>query len=190
MQACGHPVAASLDARPFCRQHFIVACYEKLDLCIRWLEDEHFQETNADLARHFLAECTRHATELAQNVAGLQNLERARLLDIVLRASEVCRHLRRTPRKVASIPVRLQSQKTGSPWEEETQTRVLSRHGALLECQHPVETDEILIVVRMDTGQKAQARVAWQRCTGSRRFAIGIEFLGEEKLWNIDWDEL
>jgi hypothetical protein len=57
---------------------------------------------------------------------------------------DLSRRLRRSPRKVASIPVRLHCEEPERFREEETETRVLSRHGASLECQQPAEPGEML----------------------------------------------
>src|SRR2546422_6705192 len=46
---------------------------------------------------------------------------------------------RRSPRRAASIPVWVRREGKGPTWEEETETQVLSRYGACLECRHAVE---------------------------------------------------
>src|SRR5207245_8571594 len=106
--------------------------------------------------QHFLTECTRQATDLSQHAEELDNLARARLLDILLSAADLSRHLRRSPRKVATLALRLHCEKPGRTWEEETKTRVLSRHGALVEGQHPVRSGEAALGVRLDSHRRAQ----------------------------------
>jgi len=136
---------------------------------------------------HFLTECTRQATDLSQHAEELDNLARARLLDILLSAADLSRHLRRSPRKVATLALRLHCEKPGRTWEEETKTRVLSRHGALVECQHPAQSGDALLVLRLDSGRQALARVVWCHQKEEGRREIGIEFLDCDNFWELDW---
>jgi hypothetical protein len=143
--------------------------------------------TDTELVRRFIHECTRSADEIEHTGKNLDNLDRAKLLHIILSASELGRHLRRSPRKVATIPVRLSSEKLGSAWEEDTETVLVSRYGALVRCKHAAKAGETLHVIRADTGQKVLARVAWQRPLGSDDIRIGVEFVACENFWGLDW---
>jgi len=80
------------------------------------------------------------------------------------------------------------SEKSDRPWEEETQTRVISRYGALVKCQHAVEADERVRVVRADNGRQAHARVAWHQRKGEGPPDVGIEFLDCDNFWELDWE--
>ena len=135
--------------------------------------------------RQFIEECVRQAADIAQNATDLDNLERAQLLDVLLWAGELTSKLRRSPRKPIRIPVRLCSEKPGRAWEEETETQILSRYGAMLECERAIDTGEDLEIVRLDTGRRAPARVVWHRRKGPQRFAVGIAFRTFENFWNF-----
>ena len=185
---CGRLSATVLDIRPLCREHFIASCYLHLDEYGRLLEESRYRDTTTELVRRFLSDCTRHAADLAQTARDLDNLERARLLDILLRAGELSRHLRRSPRKVASFPVVLSSDKLGQSWDEATQTRVISRFGAAVECGHEVEVGDALLLERTDRHAQVRARVAWRQPKPGDRFEIGLEFLQSENFWDIDWN--
>jgi hypothetical protein len=117
----------------------------------------------------------------------LDNLDRAKLLHIILSASELGRHLRRSPRKVATIPIKLTSEKYVGAWEEDTETVLVSRHGALVRCKHPARAGETLHFRREDTGEEALARVAWQRPLSDDDVRIGVEFVACENFWGLDW---
>lgn len=182
---CERPVAALLQGRPFCRVHFIAQCYEQLEGCSPRLQERPFRDADAESLAGVISECMRQAAQLAQSAQDLDNLERAQLLDILLWSGDVRQRLRRGSRKAASVPIRLRSEKPGHPWEEETQTQMLSRHGAMVECEHVVETGENLHVTRLDTGQQAQARVVWQRRKESDRVEIGLAFPVSDNFWNI-----
>ncbi len=186
---CGQPPAAMLDVRRMCRSHFIASCYEQIDEYSRGLEENRFRDTTIELVRRFLADCTRHATDISQNSADLDNLERARLLDILLQAGELGRHLRRSPRKLMNFPVRLSSEKLGRTWDEHTQTRAVSRYGASLACENSVEPEEFLTLMRLDTGVSVRARVAWAQARPSGGHDLGLEFLHCDNFWDIDWTE-
>jgi len=137
--------------------------------------------------RRFIHECTRSADEIEHTEQNLDNLDRAKLLHIILSASELGRHLRRSPRKVAAIPVRLISERLGGAWEEDTETVLVSRYGALVRCKHSAKAGDSIHVLRADTGQEVVARVAWQRPASEQETRIGVEFVGCENFWGLDW---
>jgi hypothetical protein len=187
---CGQAVAASLDGEALCREHFISVCYTRLDRYDEIRRGPGLSATDTESVRRFIHECTRYADEIEHSAQDLDNLERAKLLHIILTASELGRHLRRSPRKVAAIAVRLSSEKLGGAWEEDTETVLVSRYGALVRCKHPAKAGETLHVIRADTGEKAVARVAWQRPSGnsgSEDTRIGVEFVACENFWGLDW---
>jgi hypothetical protein len=184
---CSQDVVASLEDEALCREHFISACYAKLERYEEMRKSGGMSVTVAEALRRFIQECSRQADDIEQATKELDNLERARLLHIILSASELGRHLRRSPRKAASIAVRLCCDKLGSVWEEDAETVLLSRHGASVQCNHPAKPGENLEVTRFDTGQKAQARVAWQRPSGDDRIRLGVEFVDCDNFWGVDW---
>jgi hypothetical protein len=184
---CKQAEAASLDGRALCREHFILRCYQRLDQYDEIRKGPGLAAADTDSVRRFVHEATRAADAIEHTAKDLDNLERAKLLHIILSATELGRHLRRSPRKAAAIPLRLSSEKLGGTWEEETETVLVSRYGALVRCKHPAKAGDTLSVVRADTGQTATARVAWQRPLGDEDVRIGVEFVGCENFWGLDW---
>jgi hypothetical protein len=184
---CGRPAGASLDGDPLCREHFISTCYDRLDQYDETRKGPGLTASDSESARRFIHESTRQADAIESGAADLDNLDRAKLLNIIISASELGRHLRRSPRKVAVIPVRLSSEKIGGAWEEDTETLLVSRYGALVRSKHGAKAGETINVSRVDTGATAQARVAWQRPTGSDDLRVGVEFLSCENFWGLDW---
>src|ERR1700722_17499280 len=180
IDGCAEAVAASLDSEPLCQGHFISLCYARLDQYDEIRKGPGLDVTNTESVRRFVHECTRTADEMEHSTKNLDNLDRAKLLHIILSASELGRHLRRSPRKAVSISVRLSSDKLGGAWEEDTKTVLLSRYGASVRCTHPTKLGETIEVTRPDTGEKAVARVAWQRTSGNDEVRIGVEFVGCE----------
>ncbi len=95
---------------------------------------------------------------------------------------------RRSPRRAGSIPVWLRREGQVRTWEEETETRVLSRYGACLPCRHSIEAGATLVIVRRENGQRANARVIYCRYNAEGCREIGIEFLNCENFWGVDWN--
>jgi len=95
---------------------------------------------------------------------------------------------RRSPRRAVSIRVWLRREGHSHTWEEETETRVLSRYGAGLSCRRSVEAGAALVIVRRDDGQRANARVSYCRYDAEGRREIGIEFLNCDNFWGGDWN--
>jgi hypothetical protein len=181
---------ANLEDRDFCRPHFIHFSYEAMDHYERRIKEHRFRDAVAELMRRFLTACTKQATDLAQTSKDLENLERAQLLDLLRRADELSRYLRRSPRKPANIEITLSSQRLGHAWEEKTRTLMLSRFGALVECQTPLENGETLLLTRVADGRQCRIRVAWSRRTPPGAWEVGIEFANSEDFWEIDWNAL
>jgi PilZ domain len=112
-----------------------------------------------------------------------------RSVDLVF-AAELGRHVRRSPRTVTSIAIQVRSETSGQRWEEQTETRLISRYGALVKCQHYLEIGESLSVVRLDNGRKAVARVAWHVRNQDGQPQVGIEFPDCDNFWELDWTRI
>ena len=184
---CAQASAASLDGEALCREHFISVCYKRLDRYEEIRKGSGLDAASTESVRRFIHECTRFADEMEHSAKDLDNLDRAKLLHIILSASELGRHLRRSPRKAAAIAVRLSSEQLGGVWEEDTETLLVSRYGALVRCKHAAKPGETLHVIRADTGEQTLARVAWQRRSDSDEVRIGVEFVSNENFWGLDW---
>ena len=184
---CGQAAVAPLDGKALCRAHFISVCYARLDAYEEMRKGAGLSKEDTEPARRFVHECTRAADEIEHSADNLDNLDRAKLLHIILSASELGRHLRRSPRKVATIPVHLSCDKLGGAWEEDTETVLVSRYGALVQCKHPAKAGETIQLMRADTGEQVVARVVWQRPLATDDVRIGVEFVGCENFWGLDW---
>ena len=174
---CEHPAATSIELRRVCLAHFIITCYGRLEELSRSTDTWSAGGTAWESARSFIWVCVQTAANLSQQNPELPNLERARLVDIIISATDLGRRSRRSPRSPLAIAIRLISERPGHCWEEETYTLDISRHGARTKCQHVVKSDDILKFLRLDTGEQVEARVVWRRQTTSGTQQIGIEFL-------------
>lgn len=87
--ACHSAAATSLDQQALCLKHFLLRCYARLEAVDP--RGQKSREERVDLAamRAFIEECSLRALEVSLRRANLTNLERARLLDILLWASEL-----------------------------------------------------------------------------------------------------
>jgi hypothetical protein len=85
---CGRPAMSSLELKHFCVDHFIARCYERLSICSanRFADPNEAASISID---RFLHSCAQQAAGLVHPMRGLDNLERARLFDILLWASEL-----------------------------------------------------------------------------------------------------
>jgi hypothetical protein len=87
--ACGCAAITSLDQKNYCLNHFLRRCYERLDEVDP--RNRKFREAPLDLAamRAFIEECSRRALDVSLQFEDLSNLQRGRLLDILLWAGEL-----------------------------------------------------------------------------------------------------
>ena len=89
VDSCGSAPVTTLDHQALCLNHFLLRCYEKLEgLDPRGRQ---FSPETVDLAsmRAFIEECSRKALEISLQSENLTNLQRGRLLDILLWAGEL-----------------------------------------------------------------------------------------------------
>ena len=85
---CGNPAVGLLALRFYCIGHFISHCYEYLERCnCNPLKDADVV-TSFSVDR-FLQQCMNQAGELVRPIRGFDNLDRARLFDIFLWASDL-----------------------------------------------------------------------------------------------------
>ena len=89
MGSCGSAAITTLDRQALCLNHFLSRCYERLEgLDPRGRK---FSGEPVDLAsmRAFVEECSRKALDVSLQSKNLSNLQRGRLLDILLWAGEL-----------------------------------------------------------------------------------------------------
>jgi len=181
---CTETAATSAEGHSWCPRHFLLQSYQRLEGISAQLHQRQFEERQAEAAARFLESCMRDAADIACEVAAPTNLERAQVLDVLLWASELHGKLRRSSRVPARIPILLRSD-APEPWQEKTETVLLSRYGAQVSCRHEVVAGEKLILVCLDKGWEAEVRVAWSSRKDSGETDMGVEFLGDRNFWEL-----
>jgi hypothetical protein len=136
------------------------------------------------LVWRLVVECETGVLELSHKASALRHYEQTELLELLLWLENTKRHLRRSVRRAAFVPVLLRSGSPENQWQDKTETLQLSRHGTALRCQRVVKAAEVLFLVRLDTGRETKARVVW---TKQKQHEIGVEHLGRENFWGWDW---
>jgi hypothetical protein len=173
--------------RPFCRDHFILVCQGQLAAYSQRLKEEHWRGLSFELVEQFIIDCMRGADRIEHGDKGLDDFQRAQLLNIILSAAELGRHLRRSPRRALALPLRLISEGPQESWEEDTETVLVSRCGALVRSHHTFKPNQQLKATRADKGGQTRARVAWCPHEKDTRPLIAIEFLDHDNFWGMDW---
>jgi hypothetical protein len=74
-----------VELRFLCVEHFVAYCYEGLADCEKVLSESQ----RLDSRRSFLRECATESAKLLLIGRGLQNIDRARLFDVVLWSNEL-----------------------------------------------------------------------------------------------------
>src|SRR5260370_14789713 len=122
VQGCEQNADAVIDGQAFCRDHFISHGYSQLERFDEMQKTHRLNMPDAETVRRFINQCSRQADGIEHTTKDLGNLERARLLHIILWAYAVGSYLRRSPPKLASIRVPASCDKLGCTWAEETHT--------------------------------------------------------------------
>ena len=85
---CGNSAVGLLALKFYCVRHFITHCYEHLERCnSNPLQDA--DVVSSFSVDRFLQQCVAQASELVRPIRGFDNLDRARLFDIFLWASDL-----------------------------------------------------------------------------------------------------
>jgi hypothetical protein len=104
---CGRLAMSSLELKHLCVDHFIARCYERLNECNANRFADPGEAASVSIDR-FLHSCAQQAAALVHPMRGLDNLERARLFDILLWASELA------AKRGSACPTRKSAQSSGS----------------------------------------------------------------------------
>src|SRR5216117_244008 len=88
--SCGGAAITTLDRQALCLNHFLSRCYEKLEkLEPRGRKFSAAEPVDLASMRAFIEECSRKALDISLHSQSLTNLQRGRLLDILLWAGEL-----------------------------------------------------------------------------------------------------
>jgi hypothetical protein len=87
--SCGSAAIVSLDQQDFCLNHFLAHCYQQLEALDPRNRRVLGGPVNLVSMRAFIEECSRKALEISLQSNDLSNLQRGRLLDILLWAGEL-----------------------------------------------------------------------------------------------------
>ncbi len=87
--SCGSAAITTLDHQALCLNHFLMHCYERLDALDPRGRKFSAEPIDVVSMRAFIEECSRKALDVSLQSQNLSNLQRGRLLDILLWASEL-----------------------------------------------------------------------------------------------------
>lgn len=94
VDACDFPALITLGQDPFCLKHFLVRCYEWLDYLEPQIQGKAFMQTDLHRAQSMVEECSNRVLLISLRCEELSNLDRSRLLDILLLSSDLLFQLR------------------------------------------------------------------------------------------------
>lgn len=82
--SCAKPAVISLAARELCLDHFLFSCYERLDVLEPMVRSRPLDRTEVQSIRGQLEECSNRTLLVCLRHEPLTNLDRSRLLEILL----------------------------------------------------------------------------------------------------------
>lgn len=182
---CRDSVASELEARPFCVEHFISVSLREMEARSDCLKQEQLDSATIGVLKTFLTMCREQAEMLVQSELGSNQAAQTRLREVLRRATQLGKNLRRSPRVEACVPVWLRREDPRHTWEEETWTSTISHHGAGFVCRHSVQINGIVVLFRRDKGSRAEARVVYSRFDSEGRRHIGVELLDRDDFWDL-----
>ena len=88
-RSCHGAAITSLDQQALCLNHFLLRCYERLEALDPRCRKLRAEPLDLASMRAFIEECSRKALDVSLHSESLTNLQRGRLLDILLWAGEL-----------------------------------------------------------------------------------------------------
>lgn len=87
---CSTRAVSWFDLRHLCLEHLVLYCYARLEICQQECTRRYMLDSNSlEIWARFLDECTQKILVLLLKSNGLQNSDRAHLIDIFLWATEL-----------------------------------------------------------------------------------------------------
>jgi PilZ domain len=185
VEPCNEPVAAAIDGRQLCLEHFVPMCSREVEARSDILKRTPYDASATDAFKNFVSACTDQARALVEDQSVADGPVKNRLREFLRRVSQSALRLRRSPRLMSSVPIILRREDSGRTWEEETWTITVSLHGASLVCRHPVETGGSLMLSRRDRSSRVNARVVYCRYNAEGWREIGVELLDRDDFWGL-----
>ncbi len=99
VSSCSCSTVVLLAGQDFCLDHFLACCYDRLETLETLRSSRSLDSAQRVAARKFLAECSDRAVHVCLREEHLSNLERSRLLDILLLSGELQMQMRNTTLK-------------------------------------------------------------------------------------------
>jgi hypothetical protein len=87
--SCGKSAVGVLGGQDLCLDHFIARCYERLDILEPRVRSRSLEEQERRTVRAFLEECLNGALRVSLRHDNLTNLDRSRLLNILLLSGDL-----------------------------------------------------------------------------------------------------
>ena len=87
--SCAGAAITALDRQALCLNHFLLRCYERLEGLDPRCQKFAIEPVDVAAMRAFVEECSRKALDVSLQSKNLDNLQRGRLLDILLWAGEL-----------------------------------------------------------------------------------------------------
>lgn len=171
------------NAKPLCPEHFIGACYQKLDSLTNDLSAAGNNEAARARLRRELGQIADQVYAISLSSESLDRFAQVKLLDILENAAQILGRIRRGDRVASRVAIRLRAAAPGERWSEETDTHMLSRHGATLHCSHLVLRGEMLTIQRLDTKKQARARVVSKARWATNGTELAVEIFSKGNFW-------
>jgi hypothetical protein len=89
LEACESGVSISMGGAPFCLEHFVSRCYELLQVLDPRIRNRRGEIAELSTLRESIEECSNSALLVSLRAEALTNLNRSRLLDILLWSSDL-----------------------------------------------------------------------------------------------------
>jgi len=105
LDSCQDPAVIHFAQRELCLHHFLFRCYEDLDRLDARTRGSQLDRSGAATLKGFVEECSQCALEVSLTCERLDNLQRARLLDILLWAGELFQERRGLGRSLSGSSV-------------------------------------------------------------------------------------
>lgn len=182
---CNKPSRASFENRSLCIDHFLELSQRSLKLIEQELEHEPDNRNLPPGTHNLLPQMISQMSLLAVGTKLLHPNAREKLISLSATASALHKRVLRPPRFARHVQCLLRTGIVSTEAPETCRTVNISQRGACVEVQRPFGLNQVITLERLDTGDRARAKVVWMQEKAGMTYTAGLEILDPEDFWGL-----
>lgn len=182
---CSQPVAATIEKRELCVEHFLEMARQRLDAIEKAVNDQTVLRAMLSEIQSVLSEILSQTPAVVAGARRLRPEMRDSFMSLSEKAARLYKQARRPPRFDRSVSCHIRMSVLSSEAPQKCATLNVSQRGASVETTQAFQTRQVVTLQREDTGKRANAQVVWVKKKATKGFTVGLEILDEDDFWGL-----